>query len=150
MVGRQHDPVEEVVPEHDDERDRDERRPGPPDHPGYVAWSILHQRGFIPLPWGVARTSYPVLPWMRVACRRHADPGQDRIGGPGHAPGQRDEAALVQDYALGPWYALEAGARRRRLLALGAAALASFVALRGPRSRRRRAPASRAYHGPSA
>ena len=75
-----------------------------PDHPGYVAWSILHQRGFIPLPWGVARTSYPVLPWIGVA---------------------------AAGYALGPWYALEAGARRRRLLALGAAALASFVALRG-------------------
>ena len=75
-----------------------------PDHPGYVAWSILHQRGFITLPWGVARTSYPVLPWIGVA---------------------------AAGYALGPWYALEAGARRRRLLALGAAALASFVALRG-------------------
>ena len=37
-----------------------------PDQPGYALWAVLHQRGMIPLPWGAARTSYPVLPWIGV------------------------------------------------------------------------------------
>ncbi|WP_281287242.1 DUF1624 domain-containing protein [Methylobacterium terricola] len=75
-----------------------------PDQAGYTLWSILHQRGFLGLPWGVARTSYPVLPWIGVA---------------------------AAGYALGPWFSLAAEARLRRLLALGAAALAGFLVLRG-------------------
>nr|WP_280953904.1 heparan-alpha-glucosaminide N-acetyltransferase domain-containing protein [Methylobacterium terrae] len=76
-----------------------------PGQPGYVLWSILHQRGFIDLPWGgAARTSYPVLPWIGVA---------------------------AAGYVLGPWFSLDAGVRRHRLLALGAAAFAGFLALRG-------------------
>ncbi|MFH6783224.1 MULTISPECIES: DUF1624 domain-containing protein [Methylobacterium] len=75
-----------------------------PDQAGYTLWSILHQRGFLGLPWGVARTSYPVLPWIGVA---------------------------AAGYALGPWFALDRRERRRRLLPLGAAALAGFLALRG-------------------
>ncbi|MDP4025291.1 heparan-alpha-glucosaminide N-acetyltransferase domain-containing protein [Methylobacterium sp. NEAU 140] len=74
--------------------------------PGYVLWSILHQRGLIALPWGAARTSYPVLPWIGV---------------------------IAAGYALGPVFAaaVPAAARRRRLLALAAAALTGFAALRG-------------------
>ncbi len=53
-----------------------------PDQAGYTSWAILHQRGLIDLPWGVARTSYPVLPWIGVA---------------------------AAGYALGPWYALDPG-----------------------------------------
>nr|WP_272913288.1 heparan-alpha-glucosaminide N-acetyltransferase domain-containing protein [Methylobacterium sp. SyP6R] len=75
-----------------------------PGQAGYVPWSILHQRGLLDLPWGVARTSYPVLPWIGVA---------------------------AAGYVLGPWFATDPRARRRRLLALGAAALAGFLVLRG-------------------
>jgi uncharacterized membrane protein len=66
----------------------------------------LHQRGFLPLPWGAARTSYPVLPWIGVA---------------------------AAGYALGPWFAAECppATRRQRLFALGGAALAGFLVLRG-------------------
>ncbi|AWB20245.1 DUF1624 domain-containing protein [Methylobacterium currus] len=75
-----------------------------PGQAGYTLWSILHQRGLLDLPWGVARTSYPVLPWIGVA---------------------------AAGYALGPWFSLDPAPRRRRLLALGAAALALFLVLRG-------------------
>ncbi|KQP33995.1 hypothetical protein ASF49_08335 [Methylobacterium sp. Leaf104] len=73
---------------------------------GYVLWSILHQRGFIGSPWGVARTSYPVLPWFGV---------------------------IAAGYALGPLFAGPVGpaTRRAALLALGGAALAAFLILRG-------------------
>jgi uncharacterized membrane protein len=75
-----------------------------PGEPGYTLWAILHQRGFIDLPWSMARTSYPVLPWIGV---------------------------IAAGYALGPWFADPAPLRRRRLLGLGAAALAGFTILRG-------------------
>ncbi|PJI36974.1 hypothetical protein CTI14_70070, partial [Methylobacterium radiotolerans] len=46
------------------------------DEPGYVLWSILHQRGMIALPWGgLARTSYPLLPWIGVIAIRADEPG---------------------------------------------------------------------------
>ena len=53
-----------------------------------------------------ARTSYPVLPWIGV---------------------------IVLGYATGPWFARirAEGTTVRRLLALGAALLAAFVAIRG-------------------
>lgn len=72
---------------------------------GYVLWSILHQRGTIELPWGVARTSYPVLPWFGV---------------------------IAAGYALGPLFAgaVAPGTRRAWLLALGGTALAAFFSLR--------------------
>ncbi|MFD6319362.1 DUF1624 domain-containing protein [Methylorubrum thiocyanatum] len=77
-----------------------------PDQPGYALWAVLHQRGMIPLPWGAARTSYPVLPWIGV---------------------------IAAGYALGPLYApgVDPVRRRRRLLALGLASLAAFLILRG-------------------
>lgn len=77
-----------------------------PGEGGYTLWAILHQRGLVDLPWGVARTSYPVLPWIGV---------------------------MAAGYALGPWFAdtVSARVRRRRLLGLGAAALAGFLILRG-------------------
>lgn len=76
-----------------------------PDQPGYALWAVLHQRGMIPLPWGAARTSYPVLPWIGV---------------------------IAAGYALGPLYApgVDPVRRRRRLLALGLASLAAFLILR--------------------
>ncbi|EIZ83866.1 hypothetical protein WYO_3398 [Methylobacterium sp. GXF4] len=77
-----------------------------PDQPGYALWSILHLRGLIPLPWGVARTSYPVLPWIGV---------------------------IAAGYVLGPWFsgAVPAQQRRRRLAIWGGAAFAAFAVLRG-------------------
>jgi uncharacterized membrane protein len=77
-----------------------------PDQPGYTLWAVLHQRGMIPLPWGAARTSYPVLPWVGV---------------------------IAAGYALGPLYApgFDPALRRRRLVALGLTSLAAFLALRG-------------------
>lgn len=77
-----------------------------PDQPGYALWAVLHQRGMIPLPWGAARTSYPVLPWVGV---------------------------IAAGYALGPLYApgSDPAVRRRRLVALGLVSLAAFLLLRG-------------------
>ncbi|MCJ2043533.1 heparan-alpha-glucosaminide N-acetyltransferase domain-containing protein [Methylobacterium sp. J-078] len=76
-----------------------------PGDTGYVLWSILHQRGSLELPWGVARTSYPVLPWFGV---------------------------IAAGYALGPLFAGAVAPANRRawLLALGGAALAAFFTLR--------------------
>lgn len=78
-----------------------------PGETGYALWSVLHQRGLIPLPWGgAARTSYPILPWIGV---------------------------IAAGYALGPLFsgATPPAARRARLLSLGIAALAAFLCLRG-------------------
>ncbi|MGU3419588.1 DUF1624 domain-containing protein [Methylobacterium sp. D54C] len=77
------------------------------DESGYVLWSILHQRGMIALPWGgLARTSYPLLPWIGV---------------------------IAAGYALGRLFAggVDAARRRAGLLGLGAAALVGFLVLRG-------------------
>ncbi len=77
------------------------------DEPGYVLWSILHQRGMIALPWGgLARTSYPLLPWIGV---------------------------IAAGYSLGPLFAggIDAARRRAGLLGLGAAALVGFLVMRG-------------------
>lgn len=74
---------------------------GAPDH---ALWAILHDRGYIDLPWGgQARTSYPLLPWIGVAA----------LG-----------------YAIGPWFNTEATTRRRRLVLQGLAMLALFIGLR--------------------
>lgn len=72
--------------------------------PGHAIWAVLHDRGFIDLPWGAqARTSYPLLPWIGVAA----------LG-----------------YAIGPWFVGEQRTRLRRLVLLGLGALALFVVLR--------------------
>ena len=72
--------------------------------PGHAIWAVLHDRGFIELPWGGrARTSYPVLPWIGVAA----------LG-----------------YAIGPWFAMGVAPRRRRLLIVAVGALALLAALR--------------------
>ena len=78
-----------------------------PGEPGYVAWTILHDRGWLlsgePL---AVRVSYPLLPWIGV---------------------------ILLGYAAGPLFARgrEADWRRRRLLGLGLGALAALLLLRG-------------------
>lgn len=72
--------------------------------PGHALWAVLHDRGFIDLPWGAqARTSYPLLPWIGVAA----------LG-----------------YAIGPWFVGEQKTRLKRLVLTGLGALALFVVLR--------------------
>ena len=74
------------------------------DGPLHTVWAILHDRGFIDLPWGgQARTSYPVLPWIGVAA----------LG-----------------YAIGPWFVAPGEQRRRRLVLLGLGMLALVAVLR--------------------
>ena len=77
-----------------------------PGEPGHALWAVLHDRGYLELPWGGrARTSYPLLPWIGV---------------------------IALGYAIGPWFASTAAPerRRRRLVAAGLVALALFVLLR--------------------
>jgi uncharacterized membrane protein len=77
-----------------------------PGEPGAALWAILHDRGYISLPWDArARTSYPVLPWIGVVALGHV---------------------------IGPWFAqaVDAATRRRRLCLLGVAALTLFALLR--------------------
>jgi len=72
--------------------------------PGHAVWAVLHDRGYIDLPWGgQARTSYPLLPWIGV---------------------------IALGYGIGPWFAAEGATRRRRLVMLGLAMLGLFVVLR--------------------
>lgn len=72
--------------------------------PGHAIWAVLHDRGYIDLPWGgQARTSYPLLPWIGV---------------------------IALGYGIGPWFVAEETVRRRRLIALGVAMLALFALLR--------------------
>ena len=77
-----------------------------PGDTGFIPWAMLHQRDLIALPFGaVAKTSYPVLPWIGV---------------------------IALGYALGPWFdrAVDPLVRQRRLLALGIGMLVAFVVLR--------------------
>ena len=72
--------------------------------PGHAIWAVLHDRGYIDLPWGgQARTSYPLLPWIGV---------------------------IALGYAIGPWFAAEGATRRWRLIGLGLAMLSLFIVLR--------------------
>ncbi len=72
---------------------------------GHGLWAVLHDRGYIELPWGRARTSYPLLPWI---------------------------GTIALGYGIGPWFArdLPAATRLRRLPIAGLAMLAGFVVLR--------------------
>lgn len=78
-------------------------------HPGdplFVPWAMLHQRDFIPLPFGaVAKTSYPVLPWIGV---------------------------ILLGHSIGPWFGTGTAPelRQRRLLLLGLGLIVGFVLLR--------------------
>lgn len=75
-----------------------------PGQPGHALWAVLHDRGFIELPWGAkARTSYPLLPWIGVAA----------LG-----------------YAVGPWFVRTWRERRNRLVLAGVAMLLLLVVLR--------------------
>ena len=74
--------------------------------PLFPLWAILHQRDTIPLAFGVvAKTSYPILPWVGV---------------------------ILLGYAIGPWFAPQVApaTRRRRLMTLGTAMIVAFVVLR--------------------
>lgn len=73
---------------------------------GYTAWTILHDRGYLDLPWGGrARTSYPLLPWIGV---------------------------IALGYAIGPWFRakVDGAWRIRALFLLGAGSIALFLLLR--------------------
>ncbi len=77
-----------------------------PDDPFFVIWAMLHQRDVIALPFGlVAKTTYPVLPWIGV---------------------------IMLGYALGPWFlpGLVLWTRERRFAAVGVAMLVMFALLR--------------------
>ncbi len=74
--------------------------------PSFVIWAMLHQRDVIALPFGlVAKTTYPVLPWIGV---------------------------IMLGYALGPWFlpGLVLWTRERRFAAVGVAMLVMFALLR--------------------
>jgi uncharacterized membrane protein len=78
-----------------------------PGEPGFIPWTILHDRGFLIAEGPVkVKVSYPLLPWI---------------------------GAIALGYVTGPWYARAvAPAHRRKLLACcGAAALAMLLLLRG-------------------
>lgn len=77
-----------------------------PDDALFVPWAMLHQRDLIGLPFGaVARTSYPILPWIGV---------------------------ISLGYGIGPWFGrdVDPALRQRRLLLLGIGMIAAFVVLR--------------------
>ncbi|MEG1452741.1 DUF1624 domain-containing protein [Brevundimonas sp.] len=75
-------------------------------HPLFALWAMLHQRDVIALPFGlVAKTTYPVLPWIGV---------------------------ILTGYAIGPWFlsSVEAAKRQRRLMITGCGLLVAFVVIR--------------------
>ncbi|WP_286158948.1 heparan-alpha-glucosaminide N-acetyltransferase domain-containing protein [Methylobacterium sp. Leaf456] len=77
-----------------------------PDQPLFFIWALLHQRDVIALPLGlVAKTTYPVLPWIGV---------------------------IVLGYAIGPWFlpGVDTQTRQRRFAVLGCAMLVAFALLR--------------------
>lgn len=74
--------------------------------PLFPLWSMIHQRDTFALPFGfVAKTTYPVLPWIGV---------------------------ISLGYGIGPWFLPDVApeTRRRRLLTLGFGMLGAFLLLR--------------------
>ncbi|MFY8092465.1 MAG: DUF1624 domain-containing protein [Niveispirillum sp.] len=72
----------------------------------YEIWAVLHQRSVIQLGGGlIAKTTYPVLPWIGV---------------------------ILLGYATGPWFAkgTDVLVRRRRLILTGCIMLVGFVVIR--------------------
>lgn len=72
----------------------------------FPLWAMLHQRDVFALPFGfVAKTTYPILPWIGV---------------------------ISLGFGIGPWFRPEVdpAERRRRLLLLGWGMIAAFIALR--------------------
>lgn len=72
----------------------------------YPLWCILHQRDVFDLPFGmVAKTTYPILPWIGV---------------------------ISLGFAIGPWFRPDTApaTRQRNLLLLGFGLIAAFVILR--------------------
>ncbi len=77
-----------------------------PDQPLFPLWAMLHQRDAIALPFGlVAKTTYPVLPWIGV---------------------------IVLGYAAGPWFlpGVALHTRERRFATIGCAMPIAFALLR--------------------
>lgn len=75
-------------------------------NPLFPLWSMIHQRDTFALPFGfLAKTTYPVLPWIGV---------------------------ISLGYGVGPWFLPDVapGERRRLLLTLGLAMLGAFFLLR--------------------
>lgn len=74
--------------------------------PWHPLWAVFHERAMIDLGGGiVAKTTYPVLPWIGV---------------------------ILLGYACGPWFAkgTDPALRVKRLAALGLALIVGFVAIR--------------------
>ena len=72
----------------------------------FPLWAMLHQRDTFALPFGfVAKTTYPILPWIGV---------------------------ISLGFGIGPWFRPEVSqeTRQRRLLTLGFGLIAGFIALR--------------------
>jgi len=74
--------------------------------PLFPLWAMIHQRDTFALPFGLlAKTTYPVLPWIGV---------------------------ISLGYGIGPWFLPDVtpDVRRRRLLTLGFGMLGAFLVLR--------------------
>jgi len=74
--------------------------------PLFPLWAIVHQRDVFDLPFGfVAKTTYPILPWLGV---------------------------IALGFAVGPWFRPDAdpAARHRKLMMLGLGMIAAFILLR--------------------
>jgi uncharacterized membrane protein len=77
-----------------------------PDQPLFPLWAIIHQRAVIDLGGGmIAKTTYPVLPWIGV---------------------------ILLGYTIGPWFAKgsDPAIRIRRMFLLGVGLLLGFLVIR--------------------
>lgn len=76
------------------------------DNPLFPLWAIIHQRDVFDLPFGfVAKTTYPILPWLGV---------------------------IALGFAVGPWFRpdTDPADRHRKLMTLGLGMIAAFILLR--------------------